>query len=109
MRPHVVVAELQAHKQCGILFFEATDHFSRCLNVLPLKDSIWLLFMSPDRRARGGSNDDPNLQLLCCHCNPVKGDNTMAEARVRSIELGVLKDQVTNFIVILGSPYLYRP
>ena len=42
-------------------------------------------------RAKGGVDDDSNLQLLCGHCNRVKGDCTMAEARVRLTELGVLK------------------
>ena len=42
--------------------------------------------------ARGGLNDDSSLQLLCGHCNRIKGDGTMAEARVRLVELGVLTD-----------------
>lgn len=40
--------------------------------------------------AKGGPNDDTNLQLLCGHCNRVKGKNTMAEAKVRLKELGIL-------------------
>ncbi len=42
-------------------------------------------------RAKGGPDDDANLQLLCGHCNRVKGKDTMEEARVRLKELGVLK------------------
>lgn len=41
-------------------------------------------------RAKGGPNDDTNLQLLCGHCNRVKGKGTMAEARVRLVELGIV-------------------
>ena len=41
-------------------------------------------------RAKGGPDDDANLQLLCGHCNRVKGKSTMEEARVRLKELGVL-------------------
>lgn len=40
--------------------------------------------------AKGGPNDDTNLQLLCGHCNRVKSDGTMAEAKVRLIELGIV-------------------
>ena len=40
-------------------------------------------------RAKGGPDDDSNLQLLCGHCNRVKRDGTMSEARVRLAELGV--------------------
>ncbi len=41
-------------------------------------------------RAKGGPDDDANLQLLCGHCNRVKGKGTMEEAKVRLKELGVL-------------------
>ena len=41
-------------------------------------------------RSKGGPDDDTNLQLLCGHCNRVKGDGTMAEARVRLAELGIV-------------------
>ena len=41
-------------------------------------------------RAKGGPDDDTNLQLLCGHCNRIKGAGTMAEAKVRLKELGVL-------------------
>lgn len=41
-------------------------------------------------KAKGGPDDDTNLQLLCGHCNRVKGKGTMAEAMVRLKELGVL-------------------
>lgn len=40
-------------------------------------------------RAKGGPDDDTNLQLLCGHCNRVKGKGTMAEARVRLAELKI--------------------
>lgn len=40
-------------------------------------------------RSKGGQDDDSNLQLLCGHCNRVKGDRTMAEAKVRLAELGI--------------------
>ncbi len=40
-------------------------------------------------KAKGGPDDDTNLQLLCGHCNRVKGKGTMAEARVRLTELKV--------------------
>ena len=42
-------------------------------------------------KAKGGPDDDANLQLLCGHCNRVKGKSTMEEAKVRLKELGVLK------------------
>ncbi len=42
-------------------------------------------------KSKGGHDDDSNLQLLCGHCNRVKSDGTMAEARVRLKDLGVLK------------------
>ncbi len=41
-------------------------------------------------RAKGGPDDDGNLQLLCGHCNRVKGKGTMAEAKVRLIKLGIV-------------------
>ena len=41
-------------------------------------------------KAKGGPDDDANLQLLCGHCNRVKGKGTMEEANVRLKELGVL-------------------
>ena len=40
-------------------------------------------------RAIGGPDDDTNLQLLCGHCNRVKGTGTMEEARVRLAELNI--------------------
>ena len=40
-------------------------------------------------RAKGGADDDSNLQLLCGHCNRVKGKGTMADTRVRLQELGI--------------------
>ncbi len=40
-------------------------------------------------RAKGGADDDSNLQLLCGHCNKVKGDRTMAEAKTRLAGLGL--------------------
>ena len=40
--------------------------------------------------AKGGPDDDGNLQLLCGHCNRVKGKGTMEEARVRLIDLGII-------------------
>lgn len=41
-------------------------------------------------KAKGGLDDDKNLQLLCGHCNRVKGDRTMEEAMVRLKELGII-------------------
>ena len=41
-------------------------------------------------KAKGGADDDTNIQLLCGHCNRVKGKGTMADARVRLNELGIL-------------------
>lgn len=41
-------------------------------------------------RAKGGPDDDTNLQLLCGHCNRIKGKGTMAEAKVRLAELGIV-------------------
>ncbi|MCY3972923.1 MAG: DNA methyltransferase [Candidatus Dadabacteria bacterium] len=39
-------------------------------------------------RAKGGTDDDDNLQLLCGRCNSIKGGNrTMAEARARYREM----------------------
>ena len=40
-------------------------------------------------KAKGGPDDDSNLQLLCGHCNKIKGDGTMAEARARLAELNI--------------------
>ena len=40
-------------------------------------------------RAKGGPDDDTNLQLLCGHCNRIKGKRTMEEAMVRLKELGI--------------------
>lgn len=41
-------------------------------------------------KAKGGPDDDTNLQLLCGHCNRVKGKGTMAEAKVRLTNLGIV-------------------
>ena len=41
-------------------------------------------------RAKGGMDDDSNLQLLCGHCNRVKGKGTMEEAKVRLAEMGIV-------------------
>lgn len=41
-------------------------------------------------RAKGGPDDDTNLQLRCRHCNRVKGKRTMAEVKVRLVELGII-------------------
>lgn len=41
-------------------------------------------------KAKGGMDDDENLQLLCGHCNRVKGKGTMEEARVRLTEMGII-------------------
>ena len=39
-------------------------------------------------KAKGGQDDDSNLQLLCSHCNRVKGGKlTMAEHRIRLEEM----------------------
>ena len=46
--------------------------------------------------SKGGPNDDTNLQLLCGHCNKIKSDNTMEEARVRIRELGVIPPHSTS-------------
>lgn len=40
-------------------------------------------------KAKGGIDDDKNLQLLCGHCNRVKGTKTMSEARVQLANLGI--------------------
>ena len=41
-------------------------------------------------KAKGGPDDDTNLQLLCGHCNRVKGSGTMAEAKVRLKEMRII-------------------
>ena len=40
--------------------------------------------------SRGGTDHIDNLQLLCAHCNRVKGDRTQAYLIARLVELGVL-------------------
>ena len=43
-------------------------------------------------RSKGGQDDDSNLQLLCGHCNRVKGDRlTMPELKAKLEKLGVVK------------------
>lgn len=43
-------------------------------------------------KTKGGQDDDSNLQLLCGHCNRVKGGRlTMPELRTRLVEIGVIK------------------
>lgn len=42
-------------------------------------------------KSKGGLDDDKNLQLLCGHCNKVKGNRTMEEAIVRLKEMGMIK------------------
>ena len=45
-------------------------------------------------RAKGGQDVDENLQLLCGHCNRVKGGKlTMAELKARLKEIGVSTDE----------------
>lgn len=41
-------------------------------------------------KAKGGPDDDKNLQLLCGSCNRIKGKHTMEEAMVRLKELGII-------------------
>lgn len=41
-------------------------------------------------KIKGGLDDDSNLQLLCGHCNKVKGKGTMEQAKVRLTEMGLL-------------------
>ena len=41
-------------------------------------------------KARGGPDDDDNLQLLCHNCNVIKGKKAMEEAIARAKELGIL-------------------
>ena len=50
-------------------------------------------FMEVDHmtpRAKGGPDDGSNLQLLCTHCNKIKGAGTMEAAIVRLEELGII-------------------
>lgn len=42
--------------------------------------------------SRGGTDTDDNLQLLCGHCNSLKGNGTMEELKARLRKLGVLRD-----------------
>lgn len=41
-------------------------------------------------KAKGGQDDDSNLQLLCGSCNRIKGSNTMSYLRVRLKQIGVV-------------------
>ena len=41
--------------------------------------------------SKGGPNDDSNLQLLCGHCNILKGAGTMAELKAKLVKLGIGK------------------
>ena len=45
-------------------------------------------------KARGGQDTDTNLQLLCGHCNSVKGDRGMEYLRARLKEQGVNKFEI---------------
>ena len=47
-------------------------------------------------KSKGGQDDDSNLQLLCGHCNRVKGKDTMEEAKVRLAKLGIVV-QATSY------------
>lgn len=42
-------------------------------------------------RAKGGRDDDSNLQLLCGHCNILKGTGDMAELKAKLTRLGISK------------------
>ena len=39
--------------------------------------------------SKGGANDDSNLQLLCGHCNILKGIGNMAELKTKLKKLGI--------------------
>ena len=42
-------------------------------------------------RSKGGPDDDANLQLLCGHCNILKGAGTMAELKAKLARMGIGK------------------
>ena len=47
-------------------------------------------------KAQGGRDDDRNLQLLCGHCNRVKGQKSMGEAKAKLRTTGVIGGWIKN-------------
>ena len=61
-------------KRCGIVGY-ARKRPSRGYAYPTEKDGLFLTIDHIHPRAKGGSNDEDNLQTLCHDCNRLKSDN----------------------------------
>ena len=75
----------QAHKQ--ILYGKQQGDCAGCDTHFEYRN-LTVDRIIPEKR--GGQNNIDNLQLLCGHCNSLKGAGTMADLRVKLRNLGVL-------------------
>ena len=62
------------------LYGKQRGYCAECRNHYRSKD-MQIDHVTP--RSKGGGNELANLQLLCAHCNSVKGDGTMDDLRAR--------------------------
>ncbi|MDE2702340.1 MAG: DNA methyltransferase [Chloroflexota bacterium] len=83
-----LIAPINYKKSKHVLFGNQEGHCNGCQSDFPYR-LFEIDHVVP--RTRGGSDHVENLQLLCPHCNRIKGDRSQAYLVSRLMELGVLQ------------------